>query len=131
MNIIDKLTDPVIDIAHKPDSDERTRLSRAFKLLRQRGVDARWNYLCCGSCACSQILIDHGGDQNARYVFFHKQAAEAFADNGFGRKLTSSLWLSHGPDVKTGKLILATLQACGLDAHWDGDTALSIEVRPS
>ena len=77
-----------------PDITDCDRLDRAFEDLEQRGIVARQNFSCCGTCGAGEIWDEmqtqiENGRARRGYTFYHVQDTESAAD-GYG------LYLSYG-----------------------------------
>lgn len=109
------------------------RLEAAFAELEHRGVVARQNFTCCGTCGSSEIwdeiqdTADQGGAVRG-YTFFHEQDTES-AVEGYG------LYLAYGATEEGESAALAVageivtvLEAHGLAPDWDGDWNKRIHV---
>ena len=58
--------------------DVRGNLSRAFTELNERGVLARENFTCCGTCAAAEIHDERDESRHWHgYLWFHQQDTEA------------------------------------------------------
>lgn len=111
------------------------KLTRAFALIRKRGVVARQRYKCCGTCAGYAIGVEVAEkvtkdarvkDKFKGVVFYTKQGG--FFDRGgvgscylkFGQVDTKE----HGPvglpTVEVGKIVCECLAEAGLAFEWDG-----------
>jgi hypothetical protein len=124
----------------------REAVRKAFSNLRKQGFVAKMNYLCCGSCAGSNIGADFDkkvleGLQPNHYpkgvVFFHQQDNQYFEDKGV-------LYLCYGdiegseskaktelPTLEVGKKVIETLIEAGIpqtQIEWDGDENTCIKV---
>ncbi|MFC1430362.1 hypothetical protein ACEZDB_06750 [Streptacidiphilus sp. N1-3] len=116
------------------------RLATAFAALEARGVTARMNFACCGSCGRGEIGAE--APEGARgYVFFHRQATAGAANGG-------PLWLSYGhfanpgaadpttanpgtvgpTPAEIGAEVVAELTAAGLRAEWDGSPDSAVKL---
>ena len=119
---------------------DRAAITAAFAALRKQGFLARQSYLCCGGCAVADL--DTEANQGKRYVFYHRQAADAFIVKLAGRNVRTddlyrSLFLGWGKvgdqvdeceALAIGRAICAALEAEGLTVAWDGRLADCIEV---
>ncbi|MHA6764217.1 DUF6891 domain-containing protein [Streptacidiphilus sp. PAMC 29251] len=114
-----------------PAVTDPDRLAEAFTALEARGVTARMNFACCGTCGRGEIGAEAA--EGARgFVFFHQQATEGAANGG-------ALWLAYGhftdstaavpaTTAEIGAEVVAELTAAGLRVEWDGspDSALKV-----
>jgi hypothetical protein len=104
------------------------RLDAALAELESRGVVARQNFTCCGTCGNSEIWgeIDNapGGRESVRgYVYYHEQDTERAASGG--RLFFSYGANSDGPDpagtAVVGRELADVLKRAGFTVEWDGD----------
>jgi hypothetical protein len=127
----------------------QNKLTRAFALMRKRGLVARQRYKCCGSCAGYALAVELAAkvtegslvkDKFKGCCFYSKQGGFFDrSDDGtvgscylrFGQVDTSE----HGPlglpTVEVGKLICECLTEAGVAFVWDGTEDMSIEVLPT
>ena len=122
-------------------NDMTLRLNRAFAALRKQGLLARQNFLCCGSCAGYALTEDavartRKGKKVNGCVFYHRQDTERFLTG-------DTLFLGYGPLDSTelgtiglttrevGTLVVAALEAEGLEPHWDGNPDTRISLDPA
>lgn len=101
------------------------RLDAAFAALEAKGVIARQNFTCCGTCGSTEIWDEiEDAQQSGRptygYAFFHMQDTES-AVEGHG------LYLNYGAcdqgeeaALAIGHDIVDALEAHGLQTDWDG-----------
>lgn len=102
------------------------RLELAFDMLEDKGIVARQNFTCCGTCGAAEIgaeIEDYEANYRpARgYVFFHQQDTENVVETG-------NLYVSYGAAnngtdavfLQIGQEIFETLKSVGLKVHWDG-----------
>lgn len=142
---------------------ERTtgeRLDAAFAALEARGVVARMNFTCCGTCGHAEIGDDLGeGELEGKvgYVFFHEQDADRLvpdyveADAAAGveedsfesweAKEGSDLYLAFGvfrdeedesKAIRVGVVAAECLRAEGFKVEWNGsvNSRLLVDVQP-
>jgi len=117
----------------KPTND-RNRISNAFKELRKLGYFSRMNFWCCQSCGCAAVPDKYKN----KFVFFHKQDSESFGVDGNiggehrsswrGGNKSDSMYMSHG-EGGDGNEIVFFLNKHGLDASWNGDNDQRILVK--
>jgi hypothetical protein len=117
------------------------RLDDAFDELNRRGIMARHDWTCCGTCghaampaeydrcmALDPSLIIRG------YAFYHNQDTESAADQG-------GLYLAYGATddiddddlldqttLAIGREIVEVLNGCGLEVQWDESTETRILI---
>jgi hypothetical protein len=101
------------------------RLDAAFAALERKGIIARQNFSCCGTCGSSEIWgeIDAARDTGKLaegYAFFHMQDTENAADGG-------GLYLNYGAvdegeaaAIAVAHVIVAEIEAKGLHTDWTG-----------
>jgi hypothetical protein len=112
-----------------PAMTDCDRLDAAFHELESRGVVARQDFSCCGTCGAAEIADEMETLPSARgYAFFHMQDTEG-AVGGTG------LYLSYGsideeekPALDIAHEIVAMLRKHGLNASWDGSWSKRIFV---
>ncbi|MCC7389460.1 MAG: hypothetical protein IT431_11895 [Phycisphaerales bacterium] len=115
-----------------PETTDCDRLDAAFAELESRGILARQNYLCCGTCGCAAIAdeMSKAGAQVRGYTFYHEQDTES-AVEGYGVYLNYGA-ANHddGPEaaVEIGEEIRDTLERHGLRVDWDGTIEERIAV---
>ncbi len=113
------------------NTDTRRQLvQKAFKDLRTHGFVARMNFMCCASCAGSQLMAEPRLADKA-YCYFHQQDGEVFDRRAGGDGIRGKLHLRFGKLSKEdgtelemkliGQAILTALRAQGLAATWSGD----------
>lgn len=116
-------------------------LKIAFAQLRREGLIARQNFLCCSGCALSQIGADFAKPRNAikaGFVFYHRQDTERLRPKQRYVKPSETLHLRFGArpgailedqeTVIVGRAIVDALADVGLEAKWNGDPRVTIEV---
>ena len=103
---------------------DKDRITAAFRALRKLGYTARQNFLCCGSCAMSQLAEEEKqGKDHSKFVTYNQQGDEHITDFG---QLKDSLFLYWAGDVKE---IVKALEDEGLAvAPHEGNLDLSIEI---
>ena len=104
------------------------KLTKAFKIMRTKGLVARQNFTCCQSCGgakISQMAEARGLDG---FAFYHRQDADSLA-NGDG------VYLAYGSrtggdeeEIAVGRLVCEALTEAGLDYIWDGSNWTRIKV---
>lgn len=131
--IISKLNQNAKKWPKKTDCD---RLNAAFAELEKKGVVARQNFSCCGSCGAGEIRDEIKKEQKAGkkirgYVFFHEQDTDSAVDG-------EGLYFCYGSTKEGTKAALAianeiadTLKKHGLKTDWDGtwDKRISAELK--
>lgn len=117
-----------------PAVTDYDRLHRAFAALEDRGITARENFSCCGTCGSAEIWdeMDDARSSGAKvtgYAFFHMQDTEAATDGG-------GLYLNYGA-VEEGEkaaldvaaTIVGELERNGLRVDWNGSWSQRIGVK--
>lgn len=125
---------------------DQEKVSSAFKSFRQKAkehlggkVYARQAFMCCGGCAASAIFQDienynaKGKGRAVGSVWYHKQDA-------YGLRKGHDLYIGYGAseaigecskDLATrriGEILVACLEAEGLDTEWNGNIRDRIRV---
>jgi len=120
----------------------KTKLTKAFKLLRKKGLIAKQNFSCCASCGTYELNeignekgIENNGVYPAGFVFYHKQDYEDLTRSGYVHIRYAGFYnkkdkLRKGSlsDVKIGKTIVEVMNEIGLRTEWDGDPNRCIKV---
>lgn len=116
-------------------------LNAAFSTMRQVGLLARQNYLCCQNCAGYAMstevtkLVDNGKkkEEIKGCVFYHSQDNESKKEGG-------NFYLSYGvmgtkkygdiglPNKDVGKLVCQILSIHTVPYKWDGKSGTRILV---
>ena len=111
--------------------NDRHQIALAFKELRKLGWFARMRWKCCQGCGCEAVP----DAVNNKYVFYHKQDAEAFNKEGnignharWEKNQRKDLYLTHG-EGGDGHEICAVLNKHGLKVDWDGNNDRRIKVE--
>jgi hypothetical protein len=105
--------------------NDKTKISNAFKNLRKNGWFARMSFWCCQSCGCAAVPEGF----NNKFVFYHKQDAEAFDREGnLGGKNKRTMYLTHGEGGDANEIVKA-LNNHGLNTDWNGDMNIRIMVK--
>lgn len=116
-----------------PAVTDYDRLSTAFAALDHRGVVARENFSCCGTCGSTEIWDEMDAARNSGttitgYVFFHMQDTESAVDG-------DGLYMNYGA-VEDGEeaalgiaaTIVTEFERSGLTVDWDGSWGKRIGV---
>ena len=114
------------------------QLNMAFKLMREKNLIARQNFLCCGSCAGSAITTlaeqrIEKGKQIDGCCFYHGQANDDY-ENGndfyiqYGNMDSNKIGEIGKPTKEVGDIVVECLKAARIGFEWDGspDTAILI-----
>ncbi len=106
------------------------RLDRAFAALEKRGIVARQDFSCCGTCGHYEIW-EEMTEESRGYTFYHMQDTDSAAE-GYG------LYLSYGANaesdednqamIKIAWEIVAVLREHGLTVDWDGSPYRRIKI---
>lgn len=108
-----------------PPVTDCDRLDEAFAELETRGIVARQDFSCCGTCGAAEILEEMEGAAAAGvavrgYVFYHAQDTES-AVEGHGLCLSYGTGADdEGGALAIGREIVAVLARHGLAPAWDG-----------
>src|SRR5574343_700276 len=121
-------------------ADMKVRLNRAFAAMRAMGLIARQNFECCGSCAGYAITEDavirvSKGKKVNGAVYYHNQANERFLEGGelnigYGQLDSTEKGPIGLEAEKVGALVMAALEAAGLEPYWDGNPNSTINLDP-
>src|ERR1700687_1143471 len=110
------------------------KLNRAFGLMRDRGLVAEQNFMCCSSCGqrvMDEEMLPNHPDATG-YCFYDSQSADTLVGRPSGLSDAVDLegvgvvWLRHGAvnndgsDERVGELVRACLQEAGISAAWNG-----------
>lgn len=120
--------------ARWPKTTDCDRLDAAFADLERRGILARQNYWCCGTCGCAAIDDEmrkmlRRGKRVRGYVFFHEQDTECAVG---GNRMYLNYGSTDGDDetgVAIGREIVKVLRSHRLRVVWNGSIERRIEVR--
>lgn len=116
-----------------PETTDCDRLDRAFRSLEEKGIVARQNFSCCGTCGSSEIwdeidAAERSGRSTRGYAFFHMQDTESAVEGG-------GLYLNYGAKedreeawVGIGREIQQELEKHGLTTDWDGTLGKRVGV---
>ena len=117
------------------------RLNRAFLAMRKNGLIARQNYLCCGGCAAYGLTEmaearARRGRKILGAVSYHQQAATRFREGGelcitFGQVHSEALGALGVETSLVGAMVVAALEAEGLEPFWSGDENECITLDPA
>lgn len=111
--------------AEWPETTDYDRLNAAFESMEAKGIIARQNFTCCGSCGSAEIwdevdVVRDAGGPARGYAFFHWQDTERAVDG-------EGLYLNYGAceegeaaALEVAKEIVAELQAHELATDWNG-----------
>jgi hypothetical protein len=102
--------------AHITGFNVFTRVSNAFRQLREDGYFAEENWWCCGTCGWSAVP----NDKHNKAVFYNEQGGDGLRDGG---KLCLT-W----DDVDGPAHIIKRLQEAGLEVEHDGTSDTYILV---
>lgn len=110
-----------------PATTEVDRLLSTFATLDERGIVARADFTCCGTCGHTEIGAEAEDDARG-YVFFHQQDTERAAEGG-GLFLAFGAF-QDGDTAAVGREVVAALAAANLPTEWDGTAGQRILVTP-
>ena len=118
--------------ARWPKVTDCDRLDTAFADLERRGILARQNYWCCGTCGCAAIDDEMTRLRRRRpvrgYAFYHEQDT-TFAVDGHGLHLNyGSIEDDERSSVAIGREIVTVLTSHGLKTRWNGNLDERIKV---
>lgn len=121
----------------------QSNIEDAFDELNERGVLARANFACCGTCASAEILEEFDDSRPWQgYVYFHMQDSENIPEAGntylgYGwyvpsRYPTEESWMALSPEEREriyeaegekviNEIVRPTLDNYGMTVEWDGD----------
>ncbi len=112
------------------------RLDIAFAQLEGKGIMARQNFSCCGTCGAGEIgdemdQATAAGAPPRGYVFYHRQDTESAVE---GHGLYLNYGSSRGEEseeaaLRIGAEIAGALRQQGLQVDWDGAWAKRISIR--
>ena len=108
---------------HTKPLNDKNLITKAFKLLRNKGYFAKQNYYCCTNCGWSAIPEDKADHA----VFYHNQNAESFEKDGNIRK-KDILYLAWSGN---GKEIVEILQSVNFKVVWNGKEETKIGLMHS
>jgi hypothetical protein len=99
----------------------RDNVKKAFAALRKNEhVICRMNYLCCMSCASSDLSQQVDDKQKKGAVYFHNQDNASFKETG--RLCIRYFTRTDSQDSKKlGETIVQYLTEHGVETDWDGD----------
>ena len=109
------------------------RLDAAFAALERKGIVARQNFSCCGTCGSTEIWDEMDGARDAGmpvrgYAFYHMQDTERAVDG-------DGLYLNYGAvedgeaaALAIGRAIVEGIEAHGLRTDWNGKWSQRIGV---
>ena len=126
----------------------KTKLNAAFKALRKEGFLAHQNFLCCSSCAGTQLAntaekLKDKGTEIKGIVFYHRQDAEVLRETGRGilrYRRGGNLMIRFGnvdttkhgelglPTTEVGAIVCKAFADQGLEFQWNGSESSCIQV---
>lgn len=121
---ISSLQEEQVSWEHKTDFD---RLEDAFRILKSKGIVARHDFTCCGTCGTAEIIYEAEDEQKFGatmhgYVFYHQQDTES-AVEGYGLYFNYGALAETANDaqhIEIGNLLAKTLSSVGLNVDWNG-----------
>ena len=119
--------------AEWPEVTDYDRLDAAFRSMEAKGIVARQNFTCCGTCGSTEIWDEIedarsvGADVRG-YAFFHMQDTDRGVE-GHGVYLNyGACEEGEGPAIEIANDIVAELRAHDLAPHWNGASSQRIGV---
>lgn len=119
-----------------PIGDLKSKVTKAFRALRKRGIVARRNFKCCGSCASAAIQCEIEAmpkpDRPIGAVYWHRQAEAGFRDRGvvyinFGSAKDGED--AYGKETEEiGSMLVDALKAEGVLVDWDGSPWTAVMI---
>lgn len=115
-------------------------IGKAFKQLRQLGIIARQNFMCCNSCAGNDIgnyiekLSDNKRKKIRGMVYFCRQGETSFKETGDLYLQYCDRSTNARPDdvdlstKEVGKLICSVFKKLNIPYNWNGDDNKCIHV---
>ena len=122
--------------AHWPALTDYDRLAAAMDAMEDKGIVARENFTCCGTCGVAEIGYDieqfRAAGRKARgYAFFHQQDTEAAA-GGHGLYFNyghAGRDYSEAKSLAIGRDVADTLEKAGLKVEWNGSLSQRVGVK--
>jgi hypothetical protein len=93
---------------------DKSKITSAFKELRQMGYFARQNFTCCQSCGWYGVPEEKA----EKAVFYHQQDNSSLVQEGS----------CHLAWAGNGKEIVKVLNKHGVKTQWDGDSEKRIKI---
>ena len=123
------------------DLEFTNKLTKAFAIMRNFGLIAKQNYLCCQSCGCFGMAtlaneLKDKGKEPIGYAFYHNQDKANMVKSGkfyiaYGGFDTTK-YGKFGLDDKTvGEKIMKALKLLDIEAEWNGNPNTRIFVKVS
>jgi hypothetical protein len=115
----------------------RQQMILAFKELRKVDLVCKANFLCCQSCAVSDIFDNKKNvATKLGYVTWNKQDEVVFSSTNYRWTDNRVLYLSFGSfkenehcTKKVAELVINELKSRNLEVIWNGETNQKIQVR--
>ncbi len=114
-----------------PDTTDCDRLDAAFAELERRGIVARQNFSCCGTCGSAEIWDEmvqtrDAGQHVIGYTFYHMQDTES-AVEGYGLYLNYGA-TEEGEDaaIAIAQEIVDVLNDNSFSTEWNGQWSTRI-----
>lgn len=116
-----------------PETTDCDRLDAAFAALETKGIIARQNFTCCGTCGSYEIGDEIEAAQKAGlpahgYTFYHMQDTDRAVEG-------DGIYLNYGSEeegeeaaLAVAAEIVAELEAHGLQTNWNGSLNQRIGV---
>jgi hypothetical protein len=116
-------------------------LTRAFTMMRQRGLIAEENFSCCLSCGIEEIMEEAeerilDGEEVAGFVFYHMQDNDDRMEGldfhlAFGQVVIPEVGKVGLSAEAVGRIACECLAECQVAHEWDGDPDSRIVVLAS
>jgi hypothetical protein len=94
---------------------DKSKITKAFRELRNYGYLAKQNFWCCQSCAWADLT----NKELEKAVFYHRQDNKDLKENG-------SCYLAWRGN---GQLIVETLRKHEIKVDWDGTNNSRIKIE--
>jgi hypothetical protein len=107
---------------HKDSKKIKARIRAAFNILFTKNILAIPNFLCCNTCASSEIQELVEKDKFKGFAFYHNQDNDNINEYG-------TTYISHGYNKKITQEIVKTLKNSKLKVSWNGNMNARIYVK--
>lgn len=110
---------------------EMKPLRRAFQEMRQCGILAEEDFLCCMSCGVAEM--DRFAEKfpaNQKplgFCFWHGQDTDELVEHGRGMLAFGGFGENHSEPI--GRIIVGCLKRAGVTTKWSGSVSHRIEFR--
>jgi len=106
-------------------------ISQLFKNLRKKGILARQNFSCCGSCGSYELFNYIKDTDKIGYVFWHHQENKSFKKHGEVFLHFSSKSDDDAETIKIGKTIVEEIIKLNLPYEWNESASECIHIGHS